>query len=164
MRSVASAARCAPANLYLHRQRLLVPCTPRLRRACTVASACSTLTQLHLQATHSFLACAHVAPAHAHAPAGVRAGTLIARVTVSGVDGSVTGVAWLADTLVEVPNHDRSAAEAWLEGRVLPRLRALVQHEVRDSLLATTFPVPPRGRDGAAPPANSFITLPIVFE
>ena len=86
-------------------------------------------------------------------------GTLIVRIDISGVDGSVTGLDWLADTLVEVPNHDRAAAEAWLEGRVLPRLRALVQHELRDSLLAATFPLPRGGAKG-----DSSITLPIVFE
>ncbi|KXZ56701.1 hypothetical protein GPECTOR_1g631 [Gonium pectorale] len=91
------------------------------------------------------------------AVSGLVTGTLIARVTISGADGSVSGVSWLADTLVEVPNHDRAAAEALLEGRVLPRLRALVQNEMRDCLTAITFPTAPAGGD-------SVLTLPIVFE
>lgn len=64
---------------------------------------------------------------------------------------------WLADTLVEVPNHDRAAAEALLDGRVLPRLRALVHHEVRDGLLALAFPPSATGED-------STLTMPLVFE
>lgn len=88
---------------------------------------------------------------------GLVTGTLIARLTISGRDGSVTGLQWLADTLVEVPNHDRAAAEALLDGRVLPRLRALVHHEVRDGLLALAFPPSATGED-------STLTMPLVFE
>ncbi len=58
---------------------------------------------------------------------------------------------------MEVPNHDRAAAEALLEGRVLPRLRALVHHEVRDGLLALSFPPSATGED-------STLTMPLVFE
>ncbi|GLC35784.1 hypothetical protein PLESTB_000493900 [Pleodorina starrii] len=88
---------------------------------------------------------------------GLVTGTLIVRVRISGRDGSVSGLEWLADTLVEVPNHDRAAAEALLEGRVLPRLRALVHNEVRDCLTAITFPTVPSGED-------SVLTYPIIFE
>ncbi|GIL99393.1 hypothetical protein Vretimale_4564 [Volvox reticuliferus] len=88
---------------------------------------------------------------------GLITGTLIVRVHISGRSGSVTDLKWLADTLVEVPNHDRAAAEALLEGRVLPRLRALVHNEVHDCLTAITFPTVPSGED-------SVLTYPIIFE
>ncbi|EFJ42896.1 hypothetical protein VOLCADRAFT_96875 [Volvox carteri f. nagariensis] len=88
---------------------------------------------------------------------GLITGTLIVRVRISGRNGSVTSLDWLADTLVEVPNHDRAAAEALLEGRVLPRLRALVHNEVRDCLSMITFPAVPSGED-------SVLTYPIIFE
>lgn len=79
------------------------------------------------------------------------------RARINGSDGSVTNLEWLADTLVEVPNHDRAAAEALLEGRVLPRLRALVHNEVRDCLMAITFPT-------VASREDSVLTYPIIFE
>ncbi|GLI68961.1 hypothetical protein VaNZ11_013489 [Volvox africanus] len=88
---------------------------------------------------------------------GLITGTLIVRVHISGRSGSVTDLQWLADTLVEVPNHDRAAAEALLEGRVLPRLRALVHNEVHDCMTAIIFPTVPSGED-------SVLTYPIIFE
>ncbi|PNG99733.1 hypothetical protein TSOC_014484, partial [Tetrabaena socialis] len=88
---------------------------------------------------------------------GLLTGTLVTRVSISGLDGTVTGLVFLADTLVEVPNHDRAAAEALLEGRVLPRLRALVQHEVRECMSAIVFPASATGED-------STLTLPIILE
>ncbi|GFR41277.1 hypothetical protein Agub_g1952 [Astrephomene gubernaculifera] len=88
---------------------------------------------------------------------GLITGTLIARVQISGRDGSVGDPTWLADTLVEVPNQDRAAAEALLQGQVLPRLRALVQHEVRSCLTGIAFPPVDSGED-------STLTLPIVIE
>ncbi|KAG2499292.1 hypothetical protein HYH03_002870 [Edaphochlamys debaryana] len=91
------------------------------------------------------------------AVSGLVSGTLISRVTISGATGAVTDLTWLADTLVEVPNHDRAAAEALLEGRVLPRLRALVQGEVKECLMGLTFPAAESGED-------SHLTLPLVFE
>ncbi|KAG2442902.1 hypothetical protein HXX76_002978 [Chlamydomonas incerta] len=91
------------------------------------------------------------------AVSGLITGTLIARLNISGADGSVTELSWLADTLVEVPNHDRAAADALLEDRVLPRLRALVHNEVRDCLVGLGFPAAGAGRD-------TKLTFPIVFE
>lgn len=81
-------------------------------------------------------------------------GTLSVRLTVSGVTGSVTDVAFLADTLVAPP----AAAGSELGGGLLDAgtIRGAVQHTVADSLRQADFPMCEEG--------DTLITLPLVFE
>lgn len=75
-------------------------------------------------------------------------GTLTLRLTVSGSDGSVTDVQFLADTLVPLPGEDPPSA-----------VRAAVQHATRDFLSEAQFPVAAAGGS-----ADTCITLPIIFD
>jgi hypothetical protein len=81
-------------------------------------------------------------------------GTLAVRVTVSGADGGVSGVDFLADTLVVRPGQ----AITNDDGEPLPdwAARAAVQAAVRDGLAAASFPPCEAG--------DTCITYPFVFE
>lgn len=81
-------------------------------------------------------------------------GTLTVRLTVSGGDGSVSDIQFLADTLIVRPGQLITDDE----GEPLPpsAARAAVQHAVRDGLAAAEFPVCEAG--------DTYITYPFVFE
>lgn len=81
-------------------------------------------------------------------------GTLAVRLRVSGADGSVSSVEFLADTLVVRPGQ----AITDDDGEPLPAsaARAAVQHAVRDCLEAAEFP--------ACEAGDTLITYPFVFE
>lgn len=81
-------------------------------------------------------------------------GTLTVRATVSGADGRVSGVEFLADTLVVRPGQLITDDE----GDPLPdsAARAAVQHCIKDGLEAAEFP--------ACEVGDTFITYPFVFE
>lgn len=81
-------------------------------------------------------------------------GTMSVRLTVSGATGSVTDVAFLADTLVAPP----AAAGGDLGGGLLDAatIRGAVQHTVVDGLKQAEFPMCEEG--------DTLITLPLVFE
>lgn len=74
------------------------------------------------------------------------------RLHVSGADGAVMGLEWLADTLIPLPAGPDLPAD---------QIRAGIQVLIRDALLA-------RGKSGRFPPSNTgedtYITLPIVFD
>ena len=83
-------------------------------------------------------------------------GILTVRLHVSGKDGSIIGLEWLADTLIPLP-----------AGPDLPpdQIRAGAQKLIQDVLLGAI--TSSGGRDGFPPSkdgSDTFITLPIVFE
>lgn len=73
------------------------------------------------------------------------AGTLTARLSVSGADGSVGDVKFLADTLVPLAGGGANA-------------RAAAQHAARDFLLSADFPPAPDGG------GDSTVTVPLIFQ
>ena len=81
-------------------------------------------------------------------------GILTVRLQVSGSDGSVLGLEWLADTLVPLPAGPELPAD---------QIRAGVQKLVQETLLGESG----SGRAGFPPSkdgTDTFITLPIVFD
>lgn len=82
-------------------------------------------------------------------------GTLSLRFKVSGSDGSVSDVEFLADTLVVLP-------QGWTgqgygeEGLSAAGVRAAVQHTAKEHMLDASFPTCKEG--------DTLITLPLVFE
>lgn len=104
------------------------------------------------------------------------------RLNVSGADGSVKGLEWLADTLIELPSP----------GAAPGCVRAAIQHIIYEQLLQAVFPTPainggssaegggsvraaaepptaPRGAGGsgggaASDDKDSRITIPFVFQ
>ena len=84
-------------------------------------------------------------------------GTLSVRIVVSGLDGSVKDVEFLADALVVLP-------QGWTgdgygeEGLSEQQVRALVHQTVRLGLMQGEFPV------AGEEEGDTRITLPLVFE
>jgi hypothetical protein len=74
------------------------------------------------------------------------AGVLTLRLHVNGGDGVVSGVEFLADTLVPLPGAEEHQST-----------RADIQYLVQQQLLGAQFPAARNGQD-------TFITLPLVFE
>ena len=83
-------------------------------------------------------------------------GILTVRLHISGKDGSVIGLEWLADTLIALP-----------AGPELPpdQIRAGAQKLIQDVLMGE---ITSRGGRAGFPPSkdgtDTFITLPIVFD
>jgi hypothetical protein len=86
-------------------------------------------------------------------------GTLTVRITVRAADGRVSGVEFLADTLVVRPGQPICDDD----GDPLPSsaARAAVQHAVRDGLMAAQFPA---AAATGGPGEDTRITYPFVFE
>lgn len=83
-------------------------------------------------------------------------GIITVRLHISGADGSVLGLEWVADTLVPLP-----------AGPDLPpdQIRAAVQKLIQDTLMVEI--ADGEGRAGFPPSkdgSDTFITLPIVFD
>eukprot|EP00798_Chlamydomonas_sp_ICE-L_P002375 gene2375-8682_t len=76
-------------------------------------------------------------------------GTLSVRLNVSGENGAVTEVRWLADTLIPIPGS----------GLTQEAVRAGIQHTIQEVMLQLTFPTP-----SAVGGGDTLITLPVVFE
>ncbi len=87
-------------------------------------------------------------PPHPPPPPGV----LTVRLQVSGADGSVVRLEWLADTLVPLPAGPDLPAD---------QIRAGIQQVLADALTGETERTGfPPSQDGS----DTFITLPIVFD
>jgi hypothetical protein len=84
-------------------------------------------------------------------------GTLSVRLVVSGLDGSVNDVVFLADTLVVLPQG--WTGEGYGEDSLNEQqVRASVHHAVREYLMQGEFPV------AGEEEGDTLITLPLVFE
>lgn len=81
-------------------------------------------------------------------------GTLTVRLQISGADGSVTALEFLADTLVVRPGQLITDDD----GEPLPAsaARAAVQHAIHDGLMAAQFPQCEGG--------DTWVTYPFLFE